>query len=46
MFWLLPCLFPEYAYAPVLSLLPAHAHDGEGQQVVAVAFILREIRLN
>ena len=26
--WLLPCLFLEYAYSPVLSLLPAHAHDG------------------
>ena len=44
--WLLPCLCLEYAYPPVLSLLPAHAYDGEGQQVVAVASILREYRLN
>ena len=49
MYW--ACFFSSrnyyfLAYSPVLSFLPAHAHDGEGQQVVAIAFILREIRLN
>ena len=36
---------PSKQASPVFRLLPAHTHDGEGQQVVVVALLLCSLQV-